>query len=229
MKIKTLKAAFPHTIPILAGFLFLGMSYGFLMSSKGFHFIYPMLMSLLIFAGSMEFVTISLLFMDFNPLSAFILAFIVNARHLFYGISMLEKFKGVGLKKIYLIFGLCDESFTINYNVSPPYDVDSSLFMFYITILNHIYWVTGATLGGILGGFVSFNTKGLEFVMTSLFIVIFINQWKESKSKLPSVIGLLFSLVSLIIFGSNNFMIPSMVLIVLGLLTKRSYLEKEGE
>lgn len=229
MKIKTLKSAFPHTIPILAGFLFLGMSYGFLMSSKGFHFIYPMLMSLLIFAGSMEFVTVSLLFMDFDPLSAFILAFVVNARHLFYGISMLEKFKGTGFKKIYLIFGLCDESFTINYNIKPPKDIDQGLFMLYITILNHIYWVTGATLGGILGKFISFNTKGLEFVMTSLFIVIFIDQWKEAKSKLPSIIGLLFSFFSLIIFGTKNFMIPAMVFIVLGLLYKRGYLESEGK
>ena len=171
MKRKALKAALPYTIPIAIGFLFLGMSYGFLMRSKGFSFIYPMLMSLFIFAGSMEFVTVNLLLSAFHPLYAFFLALMVNARHLFYGISMLSKYKEMGWKKLYLIYGMCDESFTVNCTVTPPSDVDRGWFMFFVTLLNHIYWVTGATLGALLGYVIQFDTKGIEFVMTALFIL----------------------------------------------------------
>ena len=136
MKMQAFKAALPHTLPIAVGFLFLGVSYGFLMRSMGFSFVYPMLMSLFIFAGSMEFVAAHLLLLPFNPWRALGLALMVNARHLFYGISMLDKYKGLGWKKPYLIFGMCDESFTINCTVKPPADVDSGWFMFFVTILN---------------------------------------------------------------------------------------------
>ena len=143
MKVKALKAALPHTLPICVGFLFLGMSYGFLMRSKGFSFVYPMLMSLFIFAGSMEFITVSLLLSTFNPFYAFFLALMINARHLFYGISLLEKYKNTGWKKFYLIYGMCDESFTINCAVEPPPEVDRGWFLFFVTLLNQIYWEIG--------------------------------------------------------------------------------------
>ena len=123
MKKKAFKAAFPYTLPICVGFLFLGMSYGFMMRSKGFSFVYPLCMSFFIYAGSMEFVTANLLLSAFNPVYAFFLTLMVNARHLFYGISMLEKYKNTGWKKFYLIFGMCDESFTVNCTVDPPEDV----------------------------------------------------------------------------------------------------------
>lgn len=215
MKMKAFKAAIPHTLPIAVGFLFLGMSYGFYMKSKGFSFVYPMLMSMFIFAGSMEFVTVNLLLSAFNPLSAFLLTLMVNARHLFYGISMLDKYKDVGWKKPYLIFGMCDESFTINCTVTPPEDVDRGWFMFFVTLLNQIYWVTGATLGALLGYIIHFNTTGIEFVMTALFVVMFINQWEESTEHKSALIGLGSSILCLIIFGSKNFIIPAMVLIIL--------------
>lgn len=215
MKMKAFKAAIPHTLPIAVGFLFLGMSYGFYMKSKGFSFVYPMLMSMFIFAGSMEFVTVNLLLSAFNPLSAFLLTLMVNARHLFYGISMLDKYKDVGWKKPYLIFGMCDESFTINCTVTPPEDVDRGWFMFFVTLLNQIYWVTGATLGALLGYIIHFNTTGIEFVMTALFVVMFINQWEESTEHKSALIGLGASILCLIIFGSKNFIIPAMVLIIL--------------
>lgn len=215
MKKKAFKTALPYTLPICVGFIFLGMSYGFLMRSKGFSFLYPMLMSFFIFAGSMEFVTVNLLLSAFNPLYAFLLTLMVNARHLFYGISMLGKYKNCGWKKAYLIFGMCDESFTINCTVTPPQDVDKGWFMFFVTMLNQIYWVTGATLGALLGYVIHFNTKGIEFVMTALFVVMFINQWEETKEHIYSVIGVGCSLICLIMFGSSNFMVPSMALIVL--------------
>lgn len=214
MKTKALKAALPHTLPVCVGFLFLGMSYGFLMRSKGFSFVYPMFMSLFIFAGSMEFVTVNLLLSAFQPLYAFFLAFMVNARHLFYGISMLEKYKNTGWKKAYLIFGMCDESFTVNCTAEPPADVDAGWFMFFVTLLNQIYWVSGATLGALLGYVVHFNTKGIEFVMTALFVVMFVNQWEETKEHRPALIGLGCSLLCLLIFKAGNFILPSMALIV---------------
>lgn len=213
MKRKAFRAAVPYTLPICVGFLVLGMSYGFLMRSKGFSVVYPMGMSLFIFAGSMEFLTVELLLSAFDPVHAFVLALMVNARHLFYGISMLEKYRNTGLKKFYLIYGMCDESFTINCAVSPP-DVDRGWFMFFVTLLNHIYWVSGATLGALLGYILHFDTKGIEFVMTALFVVMFLNQWKEGKHHSAALAGLGCSALSLLIFGRDNFILPAMALIL---------------
>lgn len=213
MKQKAFKAALPYTLPICIGFLFLGMSYGFLMRSKGFSFVYPMFMSLFIFAGSMEFVTVNLLLSAFNPLHALFLALTVNARHLFYGISMLPKYRNVGIKKWYLIYGMCDESFSVNCAVSPN-GVDSGWFMFFVTLLNHLYWVTGATAGALLGYVLHFDTTGIEFVMTALFVVMFINQWEEKKQHKSALTGLLGSLICLLLFGNELFILPAMALIV---------------
>lgn len=227
MKKKAFKAALPYTIPICIGFLFLGMSYGFLMRSKGFSFVYPMFMSLFIFAGSMEFVTVNLLLSAFHPLYAFLLTLMVNARHLFYGISMLEKYKNTGWKKPYLIYGMCDESFSINCAVTPPEDVDKGWFMFFVTLLNQIYWVSGATLGALLGYVIHFDTTGIEFVMTALFVVMFINQWEETDNHQSALIGLVCSLICLFVFGSQNFIIPAMALIILCFTLNRKKKPKE--
>lgn len=225
---KSFKAAFPHTIPIFAGFWFLGLTYGIYMNVSGFSFLYPMLMSLTIFAGSIEFVTVNMLLGAFNPIQALAMTLMINARHLFYGISMLDKYSGTGLKKLYLIFGMCDESFSINYTSDIPKDVDKGWFMFFVTLLNHFYWVFGATLGGICGSLIEFNTKGLDFVMTAMFVVIFMEQWLKEKKHYSSLIGLGVSLICLIIFGADNFIIPSM-LAILGILTfLRNPFEKEG-
>lgn len=215
MKLRALRAALPHTLPICVGFLFLGMSYGFMMQSKGFSFVYPMLMSLFIFAGSMEFVTVNLLLAPFHPVYAFLLALMVNARHLFYGISMLEKFKSLGPKKIYLIYGMCDESFTVNCTITPPPEVDKGWFMLFVTLLNQLYWVFGATLGALLGYVIHFDTTGIEFVMTALFVVMFLNQWEENTNHRPALTGLGCASICLLLFGSQNFLLPSMLAIIL--------------
>ena len=215
---KAFIAAFPHTIPIFAGFWFLGMAYGIYMNVSGFSFLYTLIMSLFIFAGSMEFVTVSLLLGAFNPLQALLLTLMINARHLFYGISMLDKYRKTGWKKPYLIFGMCDESFSINYTARIPQGIDRSWFMFFVTFLNHIYWVSGALLGCLFGSFIHFNTQGLEFVMTAMFVVIFMEQWLNENSHLSSLIGLGISVGCLIVFGAENFIIPSM-LMILGVLT----------
>ena len=230
MKKKAFQAALPHTIPIAVGFLFLGMSYGFLMRSKGFSVWYPMFMSLFIFAGSMEFVTVNLLLSAFQPVYGFLLALMVNARHLFYGISMLSKYKGVGWKKLYLIYGMCDESFTVNCSVTPPPEVDRGWFMFFVTLLNQVYWVGGATFGALLGYVIRFETKGIEFVMTALFVVMFLNQWEESKDHRFALTGLGCSLFCLLVFGSGGFILPAMILIILcfTLSKKKDEREKQG-
>ena len=207
-------AAFPNTIPILAGFLFLGIAYGIYMNQSGFKFYYPMFMSFIIFAGSVEFATVSWLLGSFDPVNIFFLTLMINARHLFYGLSMLEKYNIPGWKKLYLIYGMCDESFSINATVDVPKDIDKGLFMFFVTILNPIYWVAGATIGGIFGSFIPFDTKGVEFVMTALFVVIFLENWLKEKDHSASVIGLFISFICLTVFKGTNFIIPSMIIIL---------------
>ena len=219
-------AAFPNTIPILAGFLFLGIAYGIYMNQSGFKFYYPMFMSFIIFAGSLEFATVSWLLGSFDPVNIFFLTLMINARHLFYGLSMLEKYNIPGWKKLYLIYGMCDESFSINATVDVPKDIDKGLFMFFVTILNQIYWVAGATIGGIFGSFIPFDTKGLEFVMTALFVVIFLENWLKEKDHNASVIGLFISFICLMIFKGTNFIIPSMIIILSILTLLRGRLQK---
>lgn len=226
MKKRALKAAFPHTIPILTGFLFLGMTYGIYMRSLGFSFVYPMLMSLIIFAGSMEFVAGNMLLGFFNPFQALAMTLMINARHLFYGISMLDKYKGTGAKKFYLIFGMCDESFSINCTAKIPEDVDKGWFMFFVNLLNQFYWFFGATLGGLFGSLIKFNTEGLDFVMTAMFVVIFMEQWFKDKNHINAFIGLGISLISLIAFGADKFILPAMAGILIMLTILKKPLEK---
>ena len=225
---KAFTTAFPYTIPIFAGFWFLGITYGIYMNVSGFSFWYPMLMSITIFAGSIEFVTVNMLLGAFNPLQAFAMTLMINARHLFYGISMLDKFRGVGRKKFYLIFGMCDESFSINYTADIPEDVDRGWFMFFVTLLNHFYWFSGATLGGIFGSLIHFNTERLEFVMTAMFVVIFMEQWLKEKNHTSSILGLIISLICLSAFGADNFIIPAMLAILAVLSLLRRPLEAGG-
>lgn len=199
------------------------------MNVNGFSFIYPMLMSLTIFAGSIEFIAVNMLMGAFDPLQAFAMTLMINARHLFYGIAMLDRFRGMGWKKIYLIFGMCDESFSINYTADIPEDVDRGWFMFFVTLLNHFYWFSGATLGGIFGSFLHFSTEGLDFVMTAMFVVIFLEQWLKEENHVSAICGLVVSLLCLILFGADQFMVPAM-LAILGVLTLlRKPLEKGAD
>lgn len=226
MKRKALKAAFPYTIPIFAGFWFLGLAYGIYMNVSGFSFVYPMIMSLVIFGGSLEFVAVSMLLSPFAPVQTLVMTLLIQARHLFYGISMLEKFKNMGWKKFYLIFGMCDETFSINYTADIPKDVDRGWFMFFVTLLNHFYWVSGATIGGLLGSLIHFDTDGISFVMTSMFVVIFMEQWMKEKHHNSAYIGLLVSAACLILFGADSFMLPTMAAIIALLAASRRKLEK---
>ena len=151
VRLRALKAAFPHTVPIFAGFWFLALTYGVMMNRAGFSFLYPTVMSILIFGGSLEFVAVSMLTAPFAPMQTLVMALIIQARHLMYGISMLDRYRGMGWKKGYLIFGLCDETFSINCTAKVPPGVDRGWFMFFVTLLDQLYWVTGAVTGGLLG------------------------------------------------------------------------------
>ena len=208
------RAAFPHTIPILTGFFFLGATYGILMSSNGYGWYWALLVSGFVFAGALQFVGIHLLTSAFDPLNAFLIALAINARHLFYGISMLKKYSGTGKVKPYLIFGMCDETFSILHSTKPPAHVDKKAFMLAVTLLNQSYWILGSVIGGIIEPFLVFDLRGLDFVMTAFFVVIFIDQWKARKNHSSALIGLGAAAVSLAIFGTERFIIPAMILIV---------------
>ena len=222
---RAFRCAFPYTIPIFAGFWFLGISYGIYMGVSGFGFIYPMTMAIVIFGGSLEFVVVEMLLSSFAPLQAFLMALMIQARHLFYGISMLDKYRGLGKKRIYLIYGMCDETFSINCSAEIPEDVDRGWFYFWVTLLDQFYWVSGATIGGILGNIVTFNTEGLDFVMTALFIVIFLDQWLKDRHHLSEWIGLGASVACLLLFGADDFLIPTMVCILVLLTVCRGEME----
>ena len=223
------RCAFPHTIPIFAGFWFLGITYGIYMNVSGFSFVYPLLMSLTIFGGSLEFVAVEMLLSSFAPLQTLVMALMIQARHLFYGIAMLDRFKGTGWKKIYLIFGMCDESFSINYSAAIPEGVDRGWFMFFVTLLNHFYWFSGAALGGIAGSLISFNLEGLDFVMTAMFVVIFLEQWLKEKRHNTALIGLAVSVVCLSVFGADSFLLPTMGCILCVLTAFRKPIERAGD
>ncbi|MBQ4065427.1 MAG: AzlC family ABC transporter permease [Clostridia bacterium] len=213
-EIAALKAAFPKTIPILAGFLFLGMTYGIYARVSGLPLWFPILMSVTVFAGSMEFVAVGLLLGGFHPLLALGMTLMINARHLFYGLSMLDKYRGMGWKQFYLIFGMCDESFSVNCSAEAPDGIDRSWFMFFVTLLNQSYWITGATLGSLLGSLVSFSTEGIDFVMTAMFVVIFLEGWLKETSHVSSLLGLGVTLLCRVLFGVDLFLLIAMPVIL---------------
>ena len=226
--LKAFRAAIPLTVPIFAGFCFLGMAYGIYMNAAGFSPWYPFFMSMLIFGGSLEFIAVSMLLAPFAPLQAFIVALMVQARHIFYGLSMLEKFRGTGWKKPYLIFGMCDETFSINFTAKVPEGVDRGWMMFFVTLLNQLYWVSGATIGAIAGSMLSFDTHGVEFVMTAMFTAIFMEQWMKERLHYTAIIGIVATAVSLAVFGADSFLIPAMAAIVIILTILRGPLERRG-
>ena len=225
---RALLAALPHTIPILAGYVFLGMTYGVYMVQSGFPFWYPMLTSLVVYGGSLEFVIVNLLLGAFNPLQAFLMALLIQARHLFYGISMLDKYRNTGRKKPYLIFALSDETFSVTCSAEVPAGVDAGWFRFFITLLDQLYWLSGATLGALCGMLIRFNTQGLDFAMTALFVVIFINQWRKDRQHISALIGLGLSVLSLLIFGAEDFLLPAMAAILGALALLQGPIERKG-
>ena len=221
-----LLAAFPNTIPVLTGYIVLGAAYGILMDSKGFHLFWILLSSIFIYAGSMQFVSVTLLASDFNLLGAILMTLAVNARHIFYGISMLKKYRGLGRLKPYLIYSLTDETFSIVCSAKIPEQVDRGWFYFFVSLLDHCYWVIGSFIGGLLGSMIDFNTNGIDFVLTALFVVILINQWQSSSNHIPAIIGIVCSVACRFIFGASGFIIPSMAVILFFVTLLKNPMEK---
>ena len=227
MNIITLKKAFPYTIPVMMGYIPMGIAFGVLLSSQGYAFYWSTLMAVLIYAGSMQFVAVGLLT---HPVSLFTVALItlsINARHLFYGLSLLDNFGQAGLKKLYLIFGLTDETYSLICGIKPPADVKTQDFYFCLSALNQFYWVLGCTIGGVLGNLISFDVRGMDFAMTALFLVIFIEQWLATDNHIPALLGVFVTIACLLLFGSQNFVMAAMVGIAIFFALLKKYIDKE--
>lgn len=224
-----LRAAFPATVPVMTGFLVLGFAYGILMQTKGYGVVWATAMSALVLGGSIQYVAVTLLTTAFDPLQAFLLSLMVNARHLFYGLSLLDKYRGLGRVRPFLIFSLCDETFSLVSTLEPPEGVARRDFYFWISLLDYLYWITGTALGGLLGSFLTFDTTGLDFALTALFVVLFLEQWKKPENRPAGVMGILCAAASLAVFGADNMVIPAMVLVLAVLLGARRRLDRSGE
>lgn len=223
MKKRTIKQAFIKSIPVMAGYLFLGIGFGILMRNAGYGILWSASMSIFIYAGSMQYVGVSLLTGGASVLTTAITTVMVNARHLFYSISMIGKYKNAGKYKPYMVFALTDETYSLLCDGKVPEGVEPNLYRFLLSLFNHSYWVTGSVIGSLLGTVLPFSTAGIEFSMTALFIAAFTEQWIVAKDHIPAITGLVCTLLCLMVFGQENFLIPAMLLItlVLTLLRRR--------
>ena len=217
------------TLPVMAGYIVLGIGFGILLKVNGYGLMWAILMSVLIYAGSAQYVGISLISGGATILTSAITILMVNARHLFYGISMLNHYKGAGKRKPYLIFALTDETYSLVCNGDYPEGVDKYKYWFLNSLFNQCYWITGSVIGSIAGSVLKFNTTGIEFSMTALFVTVFVEQWLSTKEHRPAIIGLIASVLCLVVFGSDKFLIPTMILIVILLTGFRGKLEKKEE
>lgn len=226
---KAFQKAFPYTIPVLTGYLFIGIAFGVMYAEKGYSFLWAILMSLLVYAGSGQYLAVNFFVPGFSFIQVIFLTFMVNVRHIFYGISLLEKFHKIGAKRWYMIFGLTDETYSLLCTTNVPEDVDEGKFLFAISIMDHSYWVLGSAIGAIAGTVLPINSEGIDFAMTALFVVIFIEQWMDRKNRIPEFIGVAVAIVALAIFGASGFVLPAMLAIVTLLFIGRKQLDREGE
>ena len=224
---KDWKFAFYRTVPVMFGYLVLGMAFGILMQQEGYSAMWSVLISAVVFAGSMQFLLVNLLGSGASLALAAIMTLLINSRHLFYGLSFIEKFKKLGKERHYLTFALSDETYSVL--CSLPEGEDTSSRMVKIALLDQLYWVIGSAIGGILGEIIPFDTTGIDFSMTALFVVIFIEQWLAAKSKFPAIVGLASAVIFLISMGPDAFILPSLVLTVAVLLGMRKPVERKME
>ena len=221
MNKKLLRIAFLDTVPVMTGYVFLGFGFGILMQNCGYGVLWSGAMSLFIYAGSMQYVAVSLFTSGASLLTAAVTAFMVNARHLFYGISMVDAYKGMGRKKPYLIFGLTDETYSLVSQLQLPQGISRSGYCFLVTLFDHCYWVVGTVLGALAGTLLPINYEGVDFALTALFVTIFVEQWLSTKNHWPAIIGVAVTALCLILFGTEIFLIPSMLIIAASLTLMR--------
>ena len=217
MKKSAIRAAFLDTLPVMAGYVFLGFGFGILLCQSGYGVLWAFAMSLFIYAGSMQYLTVSLLTGGAGLVTAALTTFVVNARHLFYGISMVDAYKGAGKKKPYLIFALTDETYSLVVQNQIPAGISRHSYCFLVSLFDHIYWVAGTVLGSLTGALLPINYEGIEFALTALFVTIFVEQWLSTKDHRPAIIGVGATVLCLLIFGKDVFLIPSMVIIAMTL------------
>ena len=229
MNKKTVKYSFLASLPVMAGYIVLGIGFGILLYDKGYSFWWAILMSVTIYAGSMQYVGVGLLAGGASLISAAIMTLMVNARHLFYGISMVEKYRDTGASKPYLIYALTDETYSLVCDPELPEGVDRKKYYLLVSLMDQSYWVFGSFLGGFLGSALKFNGQGIDFAMTALFVVIFVEQWEKTKQHIPALLGLTLSLICLLIFGPDQFLIPTMLCIPVGLFLFFFRIAKEEE
>lgn len=224
---RLLRQAFLDTLPVMAGYLVLGIGFGILLQQGGFGMGWAFAMSAFIYAGSMQYLAVGLLTSGASILTAALSTLLVNARHLFYGISMVDAYRGAGNKKPYLIFSLTDETYSLVSRRQLPSGFHRHSYCLAVSILDHCYWVAGSLLGNVLGAVLSVNFKGVEFALTALFVTIFAEQWLSTKNHLPAIIGVMSTLICLLLFGKEVFLIPSMVVIALTLTLGRKSLGRD--
>jgi len=218
---KLLRTAFLDTVPVMTGYVFLGFGFGILMQQNGFGVLWAGAMSLLIYAGSMQYVAIPLLTSGASLLTAAMTAFVVNARHLFYGISMVDAYKGMGKKKPYLIFGLTDETYSLVSQLQLPEGISRGGYCFLVTLFDHLYWISGSVLGSLTGTLLPINYEGVDFALTALFVTIFVEQWLSTMNHGPAIVGVAATTLCLVLFGADVFLIPSMAVIAACLILMR--------
>lgn len=223
MFMKAFKFAFRQTIPVLCGYLFLGLAFGLLLQEAGYNFVWAFFSSIFIYAGSMQFILVTFLSGSVSFLSVAVMTLSVNGRHIFYGLSFLERFKEMGKRYPYMIFSLTDETYSLLCGTKIPNEFNKSDVSFYMALLDHSYWIAGSTLGALLGEFIPFDMTGVDFAMTALFTVIFVEQWLAAKSHFPAILGAVSATACLIIFGADNFILPSLIVTVLGLLVWKRF------
>lgn len=220
------KKAFPYTIPVLTGYLFIGIAFGVMYAEKGYSFLWAVLMSLLVYAGSGQYLAVNFFVSGVSFLQVIFMTLMVNIRHIFYGISLLDTFNRMGKKRWYMIFGLTDETYSLLCTTKVPKGVEEDKFLFAISILDQSYWVIGSALGGLAGSFIPFNSEGIDFAMTALFVVIFIEQWMNKENRIPALAGIAAAVICLQIFGADSFVLPTMLCIIAALFIGRKRLDK---
>lgn len=224
---RAFRAAFPYTIPVLTGYLFIGTAFGVMYQEKGYNFLWAILMSILVYAGSGQYLAVNFFAPGVSLFQVIFLEFMVNIRHIFYGLSLLERFRNMGKKKLYMIFSLTDETYSLFCITKLPEDVEEDKFMFAVALLDQLYWIAGSAIGAVAGSVIPFDAKGIDFAMTALFVVIFVEQWLTSDDHRPALAGLGAALLCLVIFGSENFVLPAMICIMVILLSCRRSMDGE--
>ena len=221
------RKAFPYTIPVLTGYLFIGIAFGVMYAEKGYSFLWAILMSLLVYAGSGQYLAVNFFTPGISFVQVIFMTLMVNIRHIFYGISLLDNFNQMGKNRWYMIFGLTDDTYSLLCTTKIPEGVEEEKFLFVISIMNQSYWVIGSAIGGLAGSFLPFNSEGIDFAMTALFVVIFVEQWMDAKNRIPETIGVAAAFLCLQIFGADSFVLPSMLLIIMILFAGRRKLDEK--